>query len=65
MGDTDGHIVADPETYGANKLWCVLKPIPIELDDDDSENETVGETISGTAATMSAPGGAGASTDEA
>ena len=34
----------DTETYGANKLWCLLKPIPVELSDDDSENETVGQT---------------------
>ena len=30
-------IVADPDTYGADKLWCVLRPIPIELDDDDDD----------------------------
>ena len=30
-------MVADAETYGADRLWCVLKPIPIELDDDDDD----------------------------
>ena len=25
--------------YGADKLWCLLKPIPIELDDDEAEPE--------------------------
>ena len=32
--DGDGMFLADGETYGADKLWCLLKPIPIELDDD-------------------------------
>ena len=27
-------MVADPKTYGPSKLWVILKPIPIELDDD-------------------------------
>ena len=40
--ETSGMIVADKETYGANLKWCLLKPIPIELD-DDSEDETVGQ----------------------
>ena len=30
--------MADPNTYGADKLWCVLKPIPVDVDsEDDSE----------------------------
>ena len=33
-GPTHGLMVADPKTYGPSKLWVILKPIPIELDDD-------------------------------
>ena len=28
---------ASAETYGADRLWVVLKPIPIELDSEDEE----------------------------
>ena len=28
-GETRGGMVADPQTYGAIKLWVVLKPIPL------------------------------------
>ena len=35
-GETRGVMVADPQTYGATKLWVVLKPIPIDCDDGDS-----------------------------
>ena len=39
-GETRGMIVADPtNTDGADKLWCMLKPIPIELDNSDDESE--------------------------
>ena len=38
-GETRGMIVADPNTYGADKLWCMLKPIPIELDNSDDESD--------------------------
>ena len=31
-------VVAGPDTYGADRLWCVLKPIPIELDDDEDKS---------------------------
>ena len=31
-GETRGMFVAAAETYGTDKLWVVLKPIPIELD---------------------------------
>ena len=33
-GTTWAHFVASAEDYGADKLWVVLEPIPIELDDD-------------------------------
>ena len=36
-GDTRGLMVAYLETYGADKLWVVLKPIPIALYDDDDD----------------------------
>ena len=35
FSDGDGMFLADAESYGANKLWCLLKPNPIEVDDDD------------------------------
>ena len=38
-GETRGMFVAEAETYGADKLWCLLKPIPVELDSDDSEDD--------------------------
>ena len=37
--DGDGMFLADAESYGADKLWCLLKPIPIELDEDEAEPE--------------------------
>ena len=39
-GETCGMIVADPDTYGADRLWCMLKPIPIELDSDDDSTSS-------------------------
>ena len=27
------------ESYGADKLWCLLKPIPIELDKSEAERQ--------------------------
>ena len=44
-GKTTGMFVAEAETYGADKLWCLLKPIPIEL---DSEDELISNMISST-----------------
>ena len=39
FGQTEGPFVADKETYGVGKQWCVLKGIPIRVDsDDDSES---------------------------
>ena len=35
-GETQSRMVADPDTYGANKLWVLLRPIPIDLSDNDS-----------------------------
>ena len=32
-------ITADPSTYGVEKLWCMLRPIPIELDDESEPPE--------------------------
>ena len=39
FGETRGLMVADAETYGAEKLWCVLKAIPIELDSESDSSE--------------------------
>ena len=36
-GETRGLMVA--ETYGADRLWCLLKPIPVELDSDSETSE--------------------------
>ena len=36
-GKTLAHITASKETYGANKLWCILKGIPIHLDSDSRD----------------------------
>ena len=30
-----GHWVANAVTYGADRQWVLLKPIPINLDEDD------------------------------
>ena len=38
-GETRGLMVADAETYGADRLWCLLKPIPVELDSDSETSE--------------------------
>eukprot|EP00966_Prymnesium_polylepis_P333320 7388792-Prymnesium_polylepis.1 len=34
-GETRGTFVAEPDTYGADKLWVLL--IPIELDEDEDD----------------------------
>ena len=36
-GETRGLMVA--ETYGADRLWCLLKPIPVELDSNSETSE--------------------------
>ena len=40
-GETVAMFTADANEYGADKLWCLLKPIAFEL--SDSEDETVGD----------------------
>ena len=32
FGTTWGHFLASTDDYGADRLWVVLEPIPIELD---------------------------------
>ena len=32
-------MVADAETYGAEKLWVILDPIPIELSSSEPETD--------------------------
>ena len=39
--------VADADTYGADKLWCLLKGIPIELDSSDEEIQEVPAAAAG------------------
>ena len=41
--DGNGMFLADAESYGADKLWCLLKPIPIELDDDSEDGQACEE----------------------
>ena len=36
-------MVAEPETYGTDKLWVILKPIPINVDSDSSPPDDSGE----------------------
>ena len=38
-GETRGMFIADAESYGAEKLWVLLKGIPIELDGDDEDGD--------------------------
>ena len=37
--DGDGMFLADAKSHGADKLWCLLKPIPIELDKSEAERQ--------------------------
>ena len=39
QGETRGMFIADAESYGAEKLWVLLKGIPIELDGDDEDGD--------------------------
>ena len=32
-------VVGEAGTYGADRLWCLLKPIPVKLDSDDSDED--------------------------
>eukprot|EP00966_Prymnesium_polylepis_P333088 7388556-Prymnesium_polylepis.1 len=49
FGETRGMFVADADTYGTDRLWCLLRAIPIELDADD-EAEAGQSATGGTAA---------------
>ena len=31
-------MVADPDTYGADKLWVILEPIPITVDSSEPDS---------------------------
>ena len=37
-GETTGQFVADKETYGAERLWCLLRQIPVPLDEDSDDS---------------------------
>ena len=58
-GETHGMFVADAATYGADKLWCLLKPITIDLSDDDESGD--GEAGEPTAKRAKVSGGASSS----
>jgi hypothetical protein len=38
-GVTWAMMVADPDTYGADKLWVVLKPIPVAVDSSEPDSD--------------------------
>ena len=59
FGETSGMFVADEETYGADRLWCLLRAIPIELDDEDDDEAAEGAT-GGTAVPVASSSAAGA-----
>ena len=45
-GDTHGMFLADENSYGADRLWCLLKPIPIVLEPDlQADDATVAEAV--------------------
>ena len=58
--ETEGEAVAmftaDADEYGADRLWCLLKPIAIEL--SDSEDETLGDAAQKRADPTSLPSSA-------
>ena len=39
-GVTRGTFVAEADTYGADKFWVVLKPIPIDLEEDQGDEQS-------------------------
>ena len=54
-------MVAEAQTYGADKLWVVLKPIPVELDSDSgssppSSDDDQGDDEPGAAGSSQGPG---------
>ena len=61
-GETTGEFVADKETYGTNKLWCLLRQIAIPLDEDSDDSalddRNLGEVARSRATTATAPVGA-------
>ena len=64
QGKTNGRMVAEAQTYGADKLWVVLKPIPVELDSDsgsslpssDDDHGDHGDDEPGAAGSSQGPG---------
>ena len=44
---TWGHWIADANTYGTDRLWVLIKPIPIDLDEDDAEMGEASGSASG------------------
>ena len=39
-GDTVAKLVADPDTYGVEKLWVALKVVPIDVDSQSSPSHS-------------------------
>ena len=37
--ETEGSMLATAATYGADKLWVLLKPVPISMDEVEEEEE--------------------------
>ena len=46
-GETSSQMVADANTYGADKLWVLLKAIPVDITADDDEEERESPASSG------------------
>ena len=42
-GETTGILIADAETYGVDKLWVVLRTIPIDVDAECSGSSPTGD----------------------
>ena len=39
-GETRGVLVADPSTYGAEKLWVLVRQVPVEISEDSDSRDT-------------------------
>ena len=39
-GETRGVLVADPSTYGAEKLWVLVRQVPVEISEDSDSSDT-------------------------
>ena len=39
-------VLAEADTYGADKFWVVLKPIPIDLEEDQGDEQSGSPAVS-------------------